>query len=198
MLKKKFQNHRILENHKKLHIKKRLKCSQCTRVYASQKNLEQHISVVHEGNLYRCDVESCRKTFQTIHSFRDHEKWHTLQFKYTCEVCGKGFMRKDHFVDHSLRHTKEKNYQCDKCKLMFFRKNELKRHLNKSCKFSNVEKVNCPICGKEMKNCDTLRNHRKSVHEEGQLICCPYCDDTKSYHQSTIDRHIRKKHLDKL
>ena len=107
-------------------------------------------------------------------------------------------MKSDHFNDHLLRHTKEKPFKCDKCGRSFTRKNELKRHLTQTCLPSNAPKVECSLCGRKLKNSDCLRNHRRLVHEEGNRKECPYCDEVKSFHQSTIDRHVKKKHPDKL
>ena len=196
MCKKKFSNLTILNHHKKSHQKRKFPCSYCSRLYSSKFNLNQHVRVRHKGLMYKCVIESCGKRFETHQGYVNHQKMHQLEFTRTCEVCGKGFMRKDHFEDHILRHTKEKPFMCNKCNMCFFRKQELKRHLEQSCTESQLKKVECPICGKMLKNKDTLRNHRKNVHEEGKKIFCPHCSNVSSYHQSTIDRHMKKFHFD--
>lgn len=198
MCKKSFANITILNQHKQSHTKKKFGCQHCSRLYASKFNLNQHVRVRHKGLMYKCTMEDCGKLFQTHQAYMNHKKMHQMQFTRTCEVCGKGFIRKDHFEDHILRHTKEKPFRCNNCNMSFFRKQELKRHLQQSCNSDSHPKVECPICGKMLKNKDTLRNHRKNVHEEGKKISCPHCSVVSSFHQSTIDRHIKNVHLDIL
>ena len=196
--KKKFSTREILNSHKLKHKKRTYYCTRCTKYYKSKFSLIQHERTTHDGKLYKCPDESCAKKFKTYQSFRDHKEIHANKFKYTCELCGHGFMKSDHFNDHLNRHAQVKPFSCYKCSRKFTRKNELRRHLNKTCVPVSTPRVTCKLCGKSLKNTDCLRNHMSQVHEEGEKKICPYCDEVSSYHPSTIDRHIRKKHPEKV
>ena len=188
----------ILKQHKSKHEKVKHKCPHCTRTYSTKFSLKNHIRTKHEGQLFACSYDKCRKTFSSYQTLRDHILVHQNKFKYTCELCGRGFMKTDHFQDHLNRHSKVKPFACEICRKRFTRKNELKRHLERTCVPDDSPKLECSLCGKLLKNVDCMRNHRRQVHEEGQKKECPYCDEVSSYHQSTIDRHIKTKHPEKV
>lgn len=196
--KKKFATEDILKSHKSKHEKQKYKCIKCSRVYSTKFTLKQHVRTVHEGKLYECTFDKCKKRFKAYQSLKEHHLIHQNAFKYTCELCGRGFMKSDHFQDHLNRHSKVKPFHCARCTKSFTRKNELKRHLQRTCIPDDAPKEQCSLCGKMLKNTDCLRNHRRQVHEEGTKKKCPYCDDVYSFHPSTIDRHIRTKHTDKI
>ena len=64
----------------------RFNCDQCSKTYAYQKDLEQHIKIKHEGLSFDCDL--CNKSYGTLWALRNHvsEKHHVTQ-SFGCHLC---------------------------------------------------------------------------------------------------------------
>lgn len=86
----------------------------CTRGYASQYSLRQHLRW-HTGEaLYPCLVQGCTKRYSTKGNLQWHLWTHTGQKRYSCpfEGCGQQFWNKDNRRDHLAMHSGKKSWRC--------------------------------------------------------------------------------------
>ena len=44
-----------------------------------------------ESRIYSCEFPGCGKEYKKRHHLKEHERKHTGDMKYKCEVCGKRF-----------------------------------------------------------------------------------------------------------
>ncbi|XP_014203950.1 zinc finger and BTB domain-containing protein 49 [Copidosoma floridanum] len=70
-----------------------------------------------------------RKKFKNFRGKVDHCRLEVVPFKCTFEGCGRIFTKRTHFEYHEKVHSGEKPYECDVCKKRFIQKNKLLRHL---------------------------------------------------------------------
>ena len=84
-----------------------------------------------------CPVDGCNKAFTRAYNLRSHQRTHTNERPFLCEICGKGFARQHDRKRHEKLHTNEKPFECPGCRKTFARMDALSRHFRsengKSC-----------------------------------------------------------------
>ena len=53
--------------------------------------VSQSIFTFSESRIYSCEFPGCGKEYKKRHHLKEHERKHTGDMKYKCEVCGKRF-----------------------------------------------------------------------------------------------------------
>ena len=149
-------------------------CEYCSKTFADEKHMKDHISTVHLGATeHRCD--ECGKVLGSALTLRIHERQlhkHTCQ--QTCEGCGRQFARLAELVNHltcTHPHLLPDKYRrrlddlaCKECNFTFSRRSALKRHLE--VRHGGAPKYMCLVCSRRFRCRKYVLRHLRSHHPE--------------------------------
>jgi len=149
-----------IDTHKAL---KSFMCHVCTKVFPSNARLNYHVQYVHSSyKPYNCS--KCTKSYKRKAELLEHEEMsHSANFNYSCDKCGKQFYGKKNLALHMKTHytEDEKKHVCNVCGYRFAKIKFLKNHMTTH---SDVRQFACEVCGARVKTRDTLKQHRKKLH----------------------------------
>ncbi|XP_077492425.1 uncharacterized protein LOC144103632 [Amblyomma americanum] len=104
-------------------------CETCGALFPTKNLLHVHRSRVHpprpQGR-HRCAF--CDFSRDSIGHVTRHERTHTGERPFVCQVCNTGFTQRWNLSRHMLRHSGEKPYQCPECGQRFSRGDLLAHH----------------------------------------------------------------------
>ena len=152
---------RVLKKHEKLihtvGIKKKHRCDQCQKTFATEKGLESHHATC--GTLIKCLL--CGKIFQELRNLKIHIKVvHEKQEKHKCNECEKSFVTKKELKIHdNYAHNPFYTFKCSMCETAFTGEFNLKMHTG------SIHKK-CHICGKKFPTIQQVQEHLKEQHTE--------------------------------
>lgn len=88
---KKFSKLKLLQKHKRLHVKeKRYTCTECGKNFTQSASLKRHWFAHQEEKSFHCS--HCEKSFVYKHGLTRHEKSHTGLTEFTVQVLDKEFL----------------------------------------------------------------------------------------------------------
>ena len=127
--------HLILIHHHEKGKKKRVKCDQCDKSFATRGALHLH------------------KQNSESHVLNVHEK-----IKYPCQLCWKLFHSESDLASHV---SKPHPHLCNMCSKAFFTPSSLDYHVRKD----HLQSYPCNLCGKILVYASALKNHMERVHK---------------------------------
>ena len=159
-----FTQFKAFKSHVVLHdATKNFMCHLCTKHFPSNARLNYHVQYVHSTfKPYNCD--KCDKSYKRKAELQEHEEMsHSINFNYSCEKCGKQFYGKKNLALHMKTHytDDEKKHICNICGHRFAKIKFLKNHMTVH---SDIRRFACEVCGARVKTRDTLKQHRKKLH----------------------------------
>ncbi|EAT46516.1 AAEL002290-PA [Aedes aegypti] len=152
------------------------RCSECSKTYLTNGNLQEHIRMAHSGVKFTC--KECGINLSTKSSWKRHMQGHTEE-GYTCELCKEKFSSHTVLAKHRRRvHEKvQKNFICLECGSTYDDNASLREH---RLSHTDIRRWECETCGMKFK-----RSHNLSVHRKTHLaqkkpvptIKCQECDE---------------------
>ncbi|CAL4112944.1 unnamed protein product, partial [Meganyctiphanes norvegica] len=123
----------------------------------------------------------------------DQLKQHKLKhIRAKCDLCPRAFLHFEDCVAHKLSDHEgvQKPYKCSICKKTFDTKRHRKRHMENH---SSEKTFSCHMCGKMLKNNDSLRRHLNFFHTDEKIHSCTECDYRAKY-KMALNKHMINKH----
>ncbi len=148
-----------------------------------------------EQKTYACEFPGCGKEYRKRHHLKEHERKHTGDTKYGCEVCGKRFYIQAHMKRHLYSHTGIKPHICRwRCGAIFASYGGRMKHERINHYDENPLRSECDICGRPFKNQQQLSKHRMTHlnPEERRDYRCSFCHimfDTVRLRERHEERH---------
>ncbi|XP_071326735.1 zinc finger protein 572 isoform X2 [Trachinotus anak] len=181
----------------------RLVCRICLVGFASQEDLEDHLSKTHfEDEFYECDL--CKRVFTSLKACEYHVKLHKCMLDVVCEICGRNFSSPKSLARHR-RKTCRSIFKCTDCTQTFTKKNALLKHsfshlgllpytcVRCRCHFRlaklyrqhkcEPERIHCVACLREFVSQADFQQHKKdtgcwgSQGSKGDEIRCLECGE---------------------
>lgn len=151
-----------------------LECQICSILMVGPDRLKQHVKTTHleaaEGGIHVCTI--CKKMCSTKSLLRNHMEIHDNTVRL-CEICGKSVEGKQPMRRHMAKEHSKTGFFCKTCKQQFNTLSELRKHV-KHHKKPVDESVFCEICGKKLKNPNTLKIHLQ-IHSDDKPYKCDVC-----------------------
>ena len=94
-------------------------------------NKNANSSINEKAITHSCNIDACRKSFNTKKQLQQHKRTHSNERPYRCTFpsCGKAYKFKHHLTRHIPVHANIKPSKCQTCGMFFNRSDNLKRHV---------------------------------------------------------------------
>uniref|UniRef100_A0A0N5C1A8 Zinc finger protein rotund n=1 Tax=Strongyloides papillosus TaxID=174720 RepID=A0A0N5C1A8_STREA len=148
------------ENQPTMREAKPYKCQQCTKSFANNSYLSQHLRI-HSGVKPFGPCKFCGKSFTQLSHLQQHLRTHTGEKPYRCKIegCGKAFSQLSNLQSHSRCHEQNKPFRCNSCYKCFSEESQLLEHIPKHQDSKHLKKHLCRFCGKSYAQAVYLEKH---------------------------------------
>lgn len=169
-------------------------CQYCQRSFSSSFGLLTHQIAAHPKEKAENETEppkkrkksQCHECGKVMVNIKYHERIHTGERPYPCDVCKKTFASPQNLKQHMRTHTGEKPYKCRYCASSFTTSGSRIRHERIH---TGDKPFNCQCCAKAFNSRAQLTVHLRS-HTGETPYQCPECN-RKFCYKNTLDRHIK-------
>ncbi|KAJ6643496.1 Zinc finger protein, partial [Pseudolycoriella hygida] len=127
--------------------------------------------------------------FSTGNTLTESKKEVKRKKNFKCEECGGFYLSRSHLVIHQRIHTGERPFQCDICESKFFTKRCVAKHMFRHTGEVRQRPIHCPVCDKNFRDKQGLKSHMIQ-HTNRSRYSCEFCD-MKFYHITTLKIHLR-------
>ncbi|KAK7070305.1 hypothetical protein SK128_013584 [Halocaridina rubra] len=176
--------------------KRRLRCSNCLRLFASKRSLNLHKSKKHPENTSIDFTQQCIQKVSDVqtHDFisisDNREKLHKYMISnkgfnlkanierdmqlrlgerpFICVLCSQSFTQGYHLMMHMRTHPGEKPYICEVCKREFFQVGNLMDHMRMH---NNETTYSCGMCDMSFALKNGLVAHERLHIHKSPLVC---------------------------
>ncbi|XP_023939858.2 zinc finger protein 782 isoform X3 [Bicyclus anynana] len=188
-----FVNKRTLQNHANRHKKGDFPCSQCPKIFDTNRKKLNHEKFVHVGDYKRKKCPYCQEKFTNYAKKRSHmaEEHGAEPLIVKCEICEEIFPTRARMRYHKRREHMECTYPCSECHLSFYTLVELEKHRLKH--YTPAQEYICDICQKSYVRKHTLREHLKRHAKIARRFKCEHCTSHFSQ-KSSLKSHMQYKH----
>ncbi|XP_075529821.1 uncharacterized protein LOC142563161 isoform X1 [Dermacentor variabilis] len=198
-------------------------CEECGDLFSVKESLDNHRRREHRQKpqgKHKCP--RCPYSSNKSHNVTNHERIHTGEKPFACQICRRGFSRRAHLDRHLLVHTEERRYECPDCGQRFTQASNMARHR----KLHSGESARCHVCpecakrfaqkaalathllthtGEKPHACAEcgvrfaqrghVRRHELVVHGRQYPLHCPHCGKG-CVNMNALRGHVRARHRD--
>ncbi|CAO1404971.1 unnamed protein product [Diamesa tonsa] len=168
-------------------------CTYCHQVFTTIYDKLAHMKNCDEKKF----ICQCGNKFFKKAELLKHEKIHTGNTGYNCEICGKMAVNKQSLDTHMLSHTNETPFKCSLCPKAYKTSSARASHME----VHNETDLECSFCSVKFKKRAILQRHIKNYHDEKyreekfREFTCSFCKKAFLKRKKFFEKHTMTMHL---
>ncbi|XP_041985618.1 zinc finger protein 91-like [Aricia agestis] len=186
----KLAKHQIEQHSPEMKSDAQFQCSDCHRMFVSQKGLTSHARIHHSIENIESEPISgvmcveCRKICKDMDALTSHMRLHSPERKYPCKFCDFRFTTPEKRKAHAEIHTGDMKFVCFICEYQCSSENRLKQH-KMSLKHANMKEfllTGKPLLQEEpstsKKEKDEAKKRKKDTSSDDETeVMCDICGE---------------------